>query len=117
MLGDGGDQDESGPGPALKDPLSDGRTDTLMGRVCQRWESPGVFFGFAGSGRGFQRRGHWHWILEEQEVSSKGEGRVGGCFSTSIKREACRSITMCRCPRRRPVRSMLWWGNCKTGSG
>lgn len=30
--GDGGDRDESDRGPALEDPGSDGRTDTLMGR-------------------------------------------------------------------------------------
>lgn len=79
MLGGGGDQDESVLGPALEDPLSDGRTDTLMGRVCQRWGSPGVFFGFAGSGRGFQRRGDvgpgsWRNRKCQAKVKSTWEG-------------------------------------------
>lgn len=55
-----------------------------MGRGVPRWGSPGEpFFGFAGTGKGFQRRGHWDRILEGQEVPSKGDEHVGGCFSTS----------------------------------
>lgn len=114
VLGDGGDQDESGLGPALEDPGSDGRTDTFMAGVCRGGGVPESLFGFAGSGKGFQRRGHWRRILEGQEVPSKGEEPVGGCFSTSKEREACGTVTVCRCPRRRPGRS-LQWGSCKAG--
>lgn len=78
--GDGGDQDESDRGPALEDPGSDGRTDTLMGRGVSQ---PIAVLGFAGTGKGFQRRGHWDRILEGQEVPSKGDEHVGGCFGTS----------------------------------
>lgn len=59
VLGHGGDQDESGLGPALK--KSNGRTDPhIDGQGVQRRGSPGEsFFGFGGSRKSFQRRDDW----------------------------------------------------------
>ena len=53
VLGDGGNQDESGLGCVLKEARSDGRTDPHID--MQGWaeagESKRVFFGFSGSGK------------------------------------------------------------------
>lgn len=72
VLGDAGDQDESGLGRALKEPGPDGRTD-IDGHGCaETVGSPGeTFLSLAWLGKGCQGRGHWSWILEEQEMPGK----------------------------------------------
>lgn len=60
LLGNGGDQDESGLGPALKEPRSDGRTDPYIDIDVQGFaeagESKRVLFEFSDTGKDFQRR-------------------------------------------------------------
>lgn len=64
---------------------------TLMGRGVKWWGSTGEHFlgggGFlAWSGKDSERRGHWSWILGEQEVPGKGQEGVGGMFH-SVQRQ------------------------------
>ena len=58
LLGNGDDQDESGLGTALKEPMSDGRTDPYIDvqGCAESGESKRVLFEFSGPGKDFQGR-------------------------------------------------------------
>lgn len=58
LLSNGDDQDESGLGPALKVPRSDGRTDPYIDvqGCAESGESKRVLFEFSGPGKDFQGR-------------------------------------------------------------
>lgn len=88
-------------------PGSDGRTDPHVDRQgFAEAGNPGEsFFGLAGQERVSRGEaiGAGFWRTRRCQASVE-DSLWGGPFSLSKDREVCRSITVCRCPGRRPVR-------------
>lgn len=82
-----------------------GQTHTLMVRSVQRQGVQECFFGLAGQERvsrgGAIEAGFWR-SRRCQATVEKSLWR--GLFGRRKDREVCRSMTVCRCPGRRPVR-------------
>lgn len=80
VLGDAGDQDESGLGRALKEPGSDGRMDVDGHGCAETVGSPGETFEFGVVGKGFPGEGPLELDLGGAEgARQSGDATQNGC--------------------------------------